>query len=148
MSLQDQLMAAMKEAMKAKDSLRLNTIRLLRTAIKNKEIEARQELDEQAVIAVLSTLVKQRKESAEVYRQNERPELAEKEEQELLIIQEFLPAQLGEEEVKALIEQAVAEVGAESMKDMGKVMKIVSEKTRGRADGRQVSELVKARLAG
>ncbi len=147
MNLQEQLMAAMKEAMKAKDSERLNTIRLMRTALKNREIEARKELDSQETIQVLSSLVKQRKEAAQVYRENDRPEMAEKEEAEIVVIQEFLPSQLGEAEIRQIIEEAVAETGASSMKDMGKVMKIVTAKTVGRADGRQVSELVKARLA-
>lgn len=147
MSLSEQLNEAMKTAMKARDSLRLNAIRLIRTAIKNREIDERRELDDQEVIGVLSTLVKQRKESAQVYREGGRPELAEKEEQELAIIQEFLPAQLGEAELRAVIEAAVSETGAESMKDMGKVMKVVTGKTLGRADGRLVSELVKARLS-
>lgn len=147
MSLSEQLNEAMKAAMKARDSLRLNAIRMIRTAIKNREIDERRELDDQEVIGVLSTLVKQRKESAQVYREGGRPELAEKEEQELAIIQEFLPAQLGEAELHAIIESAVNETGAVSMKDMGKVMKIVAGKTLGRADGRLVSELVKARLS-
>jgi uncharacterized protein YqeY len=147
MNLNEQLNEAMKAAMKARDSLRLNAIRLIRTAIKNREIEERRELDDQEVIGVLSTLVKQRKESAQVYREGGRPELAEKEEQELTIIQEFLPTQLGEEEIRAIIEAAVKEIGAASMKDMGRVMKVVTGKTLGRADGRLVSELVKARLS-
>lgn len=148
MSLQDQLTEAMKVAMKAKDSLRLNAIRLMRTAIKNKEIDTRTTLSDEDVIGVLSTLVKQRKESAEVYRANQRDDLADKEEAELAVIQDFLPAQMSEDEIKAAIEAAVQETGAASPKDMGKVMKIVSAQTRGRADGRMVSELVKARLAG
>ncbi len=147
MSLQEKLTTSMKEAMKAKDTLRLSTIRLVKTAVKNKEIEVGNALDDQAVIAVISTLVKQRRESAQVYRDSDRIDLAEKEEQELLILQDFLPAQLGEDEIKALIEAAVLETAAASMRDMGKVMKIVSGKTVGRADGRLVSELVKARLA-
>jgi hypothetical protein len=147
MNLNEQLIEAMKTAMKARESLRLNAIRLIRTAIKNREIDERRELDDQEVIGVLSTLVKQRKESAQVYREGGRPELAEKEEQELAIIQEFLPTQLGEEEIRAIIEAAVNETGAASMKDMGKVMKVVTGKTLGRADGRLVSELVKARLS-
>ncbi|HEY7744891.1 MAG TPA: GatB/YqeY domain-containing protein [Desulfuromonadales bacterium] len=147
MNLNEQLIEAMKTAMRAKDSLRLNAIRLIRTAIKNREIDERRELDDQEVIGVLSTLVKQRKESAQVYREGGRPELAEKEEQELAIIQEFLPTQLGEEEIRAVIEAAVNETGAASMKDMGRVMKVVTGKTLGRADGRLVSELVKARLS-
>jgi len=146
MDLKEQLNEAMKTAMKAKEPLRLNAIRLIRTAIKNREIDERRELDDQEVIGVLSSLLKQRKESAQVYREGGRPELAEKEEQELAIIQEFLPAQLGEAELRAIIEAAVSETGAASMKDMGKVMKVVTGKTLGRADGRLVSEMVKARL--
>jgi uncharacterized protein YqeY len=148
MSLVEQLNDAMKEAMKAKDALRLSTIRLIRSAVKNREIEVRGELDDEAVIEVLSSLVKQRRESAQVYRDNDRPELAEKEEAELRILQEFLPAQLSEEELLALIDAAIAEVGAASPRDMGKVMKVVSARTKGRADGKRVSELVKERLAG
>lgn len=147
MSLSQQLTEAMKDAMKSKDSLRLNTIRQIRTAVKNREIEQRAELDDQEIIGVISTLVKQRKESAQLYRDGDRPDLAEKEEQEMAVLQAFLPAQLSEAEIQDLIEEAVAETGAASMKDMGKVMKIVAGKTVGRADGRLVSELVKARLS-
>jgi hypothetical protein len=147
MTLQETITAAMKDAMRAKDSLRLNAIRLMRTAIKNREIDARQELGDQEVIGVLSTLVKQSRESAQVYRENNRIDLAEKEEAELAVIQEFLPAQLSEEEIRRMIEEAVAQTGASSMKEMGQVMKVVAAKTLGRADGRLVSELVKARLS-
>lgn len=147
MSIQDQLVDAMKVAMKAKDSLRLNTIRMARTALKNAEIEARQELDETAAIKVLSTLVKQRREAAEAYRES-RPELAEKEELELAVLQEFLPTQLSEADLEAMVAQAVAECGASSMKDMGAVMKLVTPQTTGRADGKLVSNLVRKLLAG
>ena len=147
MSIQDQLLDAMKVAMKAKDSLRLTTIRMARTAIKNAEIDARQELDETAAIKILSTLVKQRREAAEAYRDT-RPELAEKEELELVILQEFLPAQLSESEVEELVAKAIAERGASSMRDMGEVMKLVTAQTTGRADGKLVSGLVKKKLAG
>lgn len=147
MSIQEQLTEAMKAAMKAKDSLRLNTVRMARTALKNAEIEARQELDDTATIKVLSTLVKQRREAAEAYRET-RPELAEKEELELAVLQEFLPAQLTEAELEAMIVKAVAESGASSMRDMGAVMKLVTPQTTGRADGKLVSELVRKQLAG
>ncbi|HKJ30018.1 MAG TPA: GatB/YqeY domain-containing protein [Desulfuromonadales bacterium] len=147
MSIQDQLLDAMKVAMKAKDSLRLTTIRMARTALKNVEIDTRQELDEAAAIKVLSTLVKQRREAAEAYRET-RPELAEKEELEVVILQEFLPAQLSEAEIEALVAKAVAESGAGSMKDMGAVMKLVTPQTTGRADGKMVSNLVRKLLAG
>lgn len=147
MTIQERLTDAMKTAMKAQDGLRLNAIRMARTAIKNAEIEARGPLDDAGVIKVLSTLVKQRREAADAYRDT-RPELAFKEEQELAILQEFLPAQMDEAEIKAIIEAAVRETGASSPRDMGAVMKVVTPKTTGRADGKLVSELVKARLAG
>lgn len=147
MSIQEQLTEAMKAAMKAKDSLRLTTVRMARTALKNAEIEARQELDDTATIKVLSTLVKQRREAAEAYRET-RPELAEKEELELAVLQEFLPAQLTEAELEAMIAKAVAESGASSMRDMGAVMKLVTPQTTGRADGKLVSELVRKKLTG
>ena len=147
MTIQERLTEAMKTAMKAQESLRLNAIRMARTAIKNAEIEVRGPLDDAGVIKVLSTLVKQRREAADAYRDT-RPELAVKEEQELAILQEFLPAQMSEAEIKAVIEAAVAETGAAGPRDMGAVMKLVTPRTTGRADGRLVSDLVKARLAG
>jgi hypothetical protein len=147
MSIQNQLVDAMKVAMKAKEALRLNTIRMARTALKNAEIETRQELDDAAVIKILSTLVKQRREAAEAYRET-RPELAEKEELEVAVLQEFLPAQLSEAEIKALVAKAVAGAGASSMKDMGAVMKLITPQTTGRADGKVVSDLVRKQLAG
>lgn len=147
MTIQEQLSEAMKAAMRAQDSLRLSAIRMARTAIKNAEIEARGALDDAGVIRVLSTLVKQRRESAEAYR-GVRPELAAKEEQELAILQEFLPRQLDEAELKTIIAAAVSASGATGPRDMGAVMKLVTPQTTGRADGRLVSELVKACLAG
>ena len=147
MTIQERLTEAMKTAMKAQDSLRLNAIRMARTAIKNAEIEARGALDEAGVVRVLSTLVKQRREAADAYR-DVRPELAAKEEQELVILQEFLPAQMSEAEIRAVIEAAVQATGASGPRDMGAVMKLVTPQTTGRADGRLVSELVKGRLTG
>ena len=148
MTIKEQLDAAMKDAMRAKDSLTLNAIRMVKTAIKNKEIELITQLDDQGVIGVMSTLAKQRKESAVAFREGNRLELAEKEEKELQVILTFLPQQLDEAAIKAIIEEVVAEVGATSAKDIGKVMKVLTPKMTGRADGRLVSELVKARLAG
>ena len=147
MSIQEQLLEAMKVAMKAKDSLRLSTIRMARTALKNAEIDTRQELDATEAIKILSTLVKQRREAAEAYRET-RPELAEKEELEVVILQEFLPSQLSEVELAELVTKAVTESGANSMRDMGTVMKLVTPQTTGRADGKLVSELVRKQLVG
>ena len=147
MSIQDRLSEEMKVAMRARDSLRLGTIRMARTALKNAEIEVRQELDDAATIKILSTLVKQRREASEAYRAT-RPELADKEEQELLVLQEFLPTQLSETELEEMIAKAIAESGASSMRDMGAVMKLVTPQTTGRADGKLVSEIVRKQLAG
>jgi uncharacterized protein YqeY len=147
MSIQEQLTDAMKSAMKAKDSLRLNTVRMARTALKNAEIEARKELDEAAAIKVLSTLVKQRREAADAYRAT-RPELAEKEEQEVAVLQEFLPVQMSENEIEVLVIKAIADAGASSMRDMGAVMKLITPQTTGRADGKLVSEIVRKKLTG
>lgn len=148
MSLKDQLIADMKEAMKARQSERLTTIRQLRSAIKNKEIELGEELDDQAVISVISTQVKQRREAAQMYRDNQRPELAAKEDAEQVILQEYLPAQLSESDLRVLIAEVIATVGASSVKDLGKVMPVVMAKSKGAADGKLVNQLVRELLDG
>lgn len=145
MTIQERLTEEMKLAMRAKDVLRLSAIRMARTAVKNAEIEARHELEKDAVIRVLATLVKQRREAADAYRAS-RPELAEKEELELAVLQEFLPAPLSPEEVEAIVDQVVQELGASGMQAMGAVMKQVTARTLGRADGKQVSSLVRQKL--
>jgi uncharacterized protein YqeY len=148
MSLQDQLNSDMKDAMRAKDALRLSTIRQLRSAIKNKEIETGKALEDEAVIGVITTQSKQRREAAQMYRDNERLDLAEKEEAELAILQTYLPTQLEEAELRLIIAAIIAEVGASSPRDMGKVMGPVMARTRGCADGKLVNQLVKDLLAG
>ncbi|PLX88961.1 MAG: glutamyl-tRNA amidotransferase [Desulfuromonas sp.] len=148
MSLLEQISADMKEAMKAKETLRLGTIRQLRSAVKNKEIELGAALDDEAVIAVISTQVKQRREAAQMYRENQRPELADKEDAELAVLQTYLPAQLSEDELRQLIATVMTETGATSPRDMGKVMPQVMARTKGAADGKLVSRLVKEMLAG
>ncbi len=148
MSLQDLLTNDMKDAMRAKDSVRLTTIRQLRSAIKNKEIELGKSLDDEAIISVITTQGKQRREASQMYRENERLELAEKEDAELEILLAYLPAQLSEVEIRSIISAAIAETGATSPKDMGKVMGLVMAKTRGCADGKLVNQLVKELLAG
>jgi len=147
MNLKDQLATAMKEAMKAKQVDRLSTIRQLRSAIKNKEIEIGKELDDDAVISVIGTQVKQRREAAQVYRDNGRPELADKEEAELAVLQEYLPAQLSQDEINVIIAEVIAEVGATSPKDLGKVMPQVLARTKGAAEGKLVSQLVREKLS-
>ncbi len=147
MDLTQRLTEAMKVSMKAKQPLRLGVIRQIRGAIKNAEIDKKIVMGDADIVAVMSTLLKQRRESAQIYRDNDRLDLAEKEEQEIVVLQEFLPQQLSEDEIKELIAAAIAEVGATSMKEMGKVMKKVTAQTVGRADGRVVSELVKSSLS-
>jgi len=148
MSLKDQLVQDMKTAMKAKQVDRLGTIRQLRSAIKNKEIELRQDLDDSAILSVIGTAVKQRREAAEMYSDNDRPELAAKEEAEMAILQGYLPAQLSETEVRDIVTAVIAETGATSIKDMGKVMPQVMGRTKGCADGKVVNQLVRELLAG
>jgi uncharacterized protein len=146
MSLKDQLTDAMKAAMKARQTDRLSTIRQVRSAIKNKEIEIGQELDDDGVIVLLGTMVKQRREAAQVYRDNQRPELADKEEAELTVLQEFLPAQLTEAELRELVAVVIAETGAASPKDLGKVMPLVMQRSKGKAEGKLVNQLVRELL--
>lgn len=147
MSIKEQLNENMKAAMKARDNLRLSAVRMIISAIKNREIDSRAELDDKAVIDVMSTLAKQRRESIRLYREGGRIDLVEKEEAELAVLLEFLPAQLSEEELAELIERVIMETGAAGAKDMGRVMKALTALTAGKADGKIVSEAVKQRLA-
>jgi len=148
MGLKDQLTQDMKTAMKAKQAERLSTIRQLRSAIKYKEIELHHDLSDDAIIGVIGTLVKQRREAAQMYHDNDRPELAVKEEAELAVLQQYLPAQLSEQEIDEIVTAVIAEVGATSMKDMGKVMPQVMARAKGSADGKVVNQLVRKHLAG
>jgi len=147
MTLKEQLNDAMKAAMKARDPLRLSAVRMVRAEIKNREIDTHTELDNQAVTDVISTLAKQRRESIRMYREGNRLELAEKEELELAVLLEFLPAQLSFEEIDTLVSQIILDIGAEGVKDMGRVMKVVSPLTAGKADGKVVSDAVRRLLA-
>ena len=136
------------EAMKNKDPLRLSVLRMMKTAVKNKEVEKMKALDEGEAIAVLNSLVKQRKDSAEQFRAGGRNEMADKEEAEIKIIEEYLPASASEEEIRAAVDEAIKETGAGSMKDMGKVMKATKARLEGKtADGARVSQLVKEKLS-
>ena len=147
MTLKEQLNDAMKAAMKARDDLRLSAVRMVRSAIKNREIDQKKEMDDQGVIDVVSTLVKQRRESIRMYQEGNRPELAEKEEAELNILLDFLPAQMNAEEIEELVSRIIVELGAQGAKDMGRVMKVVTPLTAGKADGRAISDIVRNRLA-
>ena len=144
--LKAQITAAMKDAMRAKDKARLGTVRLILSDIKRIEVDERIELDDARVLQVLDKMVKQRRDSIAQYLAAERPELADKEQQELEVIKTFLPQPLSDEEINEILDQAIAETGAASMADMGKVMGIIKPKLQGRADMGQVSKLVKAKL--
>ena len=149
--MRDGFMTALKEAMKAGDKARLGTIRLIQAAIKDKDIEARGLGKETAtndeILALLQKMIKQRQESAGIYRTNARPELADAEEAEIAVIQGFLPKQMSDDEVKAAIAAAVAETGAAGMKDMGKVIAVLKEKFAGQMDFGKASGLVKTALS-
>ena len=137
MSLKDQLNESMKTAMKARDDLRLSAVRMIRSMVQNREIELKKELNDQDVIEVISTLVKQRRESIRMYREGNRPDLVEKEEAELIILLGFLPAQLTTTEIEELVDRIILETGAQGAKDMGRVMKVITPLTAGKADGRR-----------
>ena len=147
MTLKEQLNDAMKAAMKARDDLRLSAVRMVRAAVKNREIDSRTELDDQAVTDVISTMAKQRRDSIRLYREGNRVDLAEKEELELAVLLEFLPAQLSPDEIDALVLQAIKDTGAQGIKDMGMVMKAVTRLTSGKADGNVVNSTVRRLLA-
>lgn len=147
MTLNEQLNDAMKAAMKARDHLRLSAVRMVRAAVKNREIDSRKELDDQAVIDVISTLAKQRRESIQMYREGNRPELAEKEELELAVLLEFLPTQLTNDEINELVKMVILEIGAHGAKDMGRVMKALAPLTAGKADNKIVSDTTRKLLA-
>jgi hypothetical protein len=148
MGLKETLDADLKDAMRSKDQLRLDTIRGLKSAIKYREIELMKTLDDAGVQGVIATEVKRRRDSVEQYRAGNRQDLVDKEEREIAILQGYQPAQLGEAELRAKVDEAVAKTGAKGMKDMGAVMKALLPEVQGRADGKAVSEMVKARLSG
>ncbi len=148
MSLKDQITEDMKTAMRAKDSERLGTIRLLLAACKQKEVDERVVLDDAAVVAIVDKLIKQRKDSIEAFQKADRKDLADKEASELLVLQAYLPARLSQEEVTAAVKAIVTELGASGPGDMGKVMGAVKAQLTGKADMGQVSAAVKAALAG
>jgi uncharacterized protein YqeY len=147
-TLKERITEDMKAAMRASEKERLLTIRMVQAAIKQREVDERIVLDDAQVIAVIEKMVKQRRESIAAFEQGGRADLAEKEKAEIALLQAYLPAQLSEAEVDALIQEAIASTGASSMKDMGKVMGAVKSKAAGRADMGAVSARIKAALGG
>jgi uncharacterized protein YqeY len=147
MTFKEKIDTQMILAAKMKDKIRLSALRMLKSGLHNREIDLKRELGEAEFLQLLSSMVKQRRDSIEQFARGGRKDLVEKEEAELKVIEEFLPAQLSEEELDATIAEAVREVGAEGVRDMGKVMKVLMPKLTGRADGKAVGEKVKARLS-
>ncbi|PDT05770.1 glutamyl-tRNA amidotransferase [Rhizobium chutanense] len=150
--LRDQLATQLKEAMKAKDSERLSTVRLIQAAIKDRDIANRgtgkEQASEDEILQILAKMVKQRDESAKIYEENSRPELAAKERAEITVIQDFMPKQLSDGEVRANISAVIAETGSSSVKDMGKVMAALKERYAGQMDFAKASATVKELLNG
>ena len=151
MGISDQIQKDMVEAMRSRDELRLSTLRMVKSAIKNKEVDKRAPLDDKEAQQVLSTLIKQRRDSIEQFQKGGRQELADKEAAEIKWIEAYLPKAMGEEEITAAVKATIAEMGSPTMKDMGTVMKNAMSKlqaTGARVDGKTVSEVVKKQLGG
>jgi uncharacterized protein YqeY len=147
MSLYDRLSEDLKRAMKDRDQLRMDVIRMMKAALLNKELELKKDLDDAEMSRVMTTLVKQRREAVEQYQKANRADLAGKELKEIDIIQGYLPQALSQDDIVRLVESTILETGAKGPKDMGTVMKAVMAKLTGQTiDGRQLSELVKSKL--
>ncbi len=147
MSLEERLLEAMKDAMKSNDKLRLSAIRMMRSAVKNKEIEVRRPLSDEDVIRVIQGMVRKGEESLEQFEKGGRADLVEKEKKEIEILKSFLPQALGQEEILKIIEKSIQETQASSLKDLGKVMKSIMPKLGGKADGKLINQLVKEKLS-
>jgi len=147
MSLNEQIAQDMKTAMRSRDKARLSVIRLLQSAIKQREVDERIELDDSAVLAVIEKMVKQRRDAETQYRDAARDELANAEAAEIVVLQAYLPEQLSNAEIDAEIDAVIAETGAASMRDMGKVMGALKPRLQGKADMGEVSKRLKARLS-
>lgn len=146
MSLKTQLTEDMKTAMRAKDQVSLSTIRLINAAIKQFEVDERTEADDAKVISILTKMVKQRKDSAKIYTEAGRQDLADKENAEIEILNRYLPQMMSAEEIKTVVEAAIAETGASGMADMGKVMGVLKTRLAGKADMGEVNKILKATL--
>jgi uncharacterized protein YqeY len=147
MSLQDRIQSDIADAMRSKDQLKLGVLRMMKSAVKNKEVEKMKTLDEPEVLAVFNSLVKQRKDSIDQFRKGGREDLATKEEAEIKVIEHYLPAAASDDDIRRAIDEAIQETGAASLKDMGKVMKATQARLAGKtADGARVSQIVKERL--
>jgi uncharacterized protein YqeY len=147
MGLEERLMEEMKQAMKSNEKLRLSTIRMIRTSVKNKEIEVRKKLEDEEILRVIQGMLRKSEEAVEQFRAGGRMDLVEKETQEMEILKSYLPQSLGQEEILKVIDETIQENQASSLKDLGKVMKSVMSKLAGKADGKLINQLVKERLS-
>lgn len=147
MGLSDRIQQEMVLATKARDKERLSALRMIRSALQNRQIEKRGELTDQEVIGVLTSLVKKSKESIEQFQKGNRPDLVEKEEKELQVILSFMPQQMSQEELRAELKKIIEELGAKGSKDLGAVMKSAMERLKGRAEGRLVNQVAKELLS-
>ncbi len=147
MSLKEQLKNDLKEAMKAKDNFKRDTIRFLMSAIKQVEVDTRKELSDEDIIKIIQKSVKQREDAAQQYKEGGREDLYEKEMKEAEILRSYLPKQLSDEELEAELKVIIEEVGATSLKDMGKIMGVATKKLAGKADGKRINQTVKKLLA-
>ena len=147
MSLHDRLTEDLKLAMKARDQLRMDVIRMIKAAVMNKEIEIKKDLDDAEMSRVMTTMIKQRRESVEQFEKGNRAELATKERQEITILESYLPQALSAEQLSTVVEAVIQETGAQSLKELGGVMKAVMARVAGQpVDGKQISDLVRAKL--
>ncbi|MDP7147355.1 MAG: GatB/YqeY domain-containing protein [Nitrospinaceae bacterium] len=142
MNLKENLLSDIKGALKAKESLKLNTIRGLISEIKNREIDLRRELGGDEIISIISTQIKKRKEAASLFKKGGRNDLFEQESQEMVILQEYLPEQVSEDELRRRVQEVITELGIAEMKDLGRVMKVIIPEFKGRADNGQIKNLV------
>ena len=142
MNLKENLLLDMKEALKARNSLKLNTIRGLISEVKNREIDLRRKLDNDEIISLVSTQIKKRKEAATMFDEGGRSDLSEKENQEMIILQDYLPEQVSKQELKDRIQKVILELGIVDIKDLGRIMKIVIPEFKGRADNGKIRDLV------
>ena len=147
MSLEERLVEEMKLAMKSNEKLKLSTIRMIRSALKNKEIELRKKLEDEDIVKVIQAMLRKGEESVEQFQTGGRMDLVEKEKSEIEIMKSFLPQPLSQEEILKIIDQSIQETQASSLKDLGKVMKSVMPKIGGKADGKLINQLVKEKLS-
>lgn len=153
MSIRDELNTVLKESLKSKDQVAMSTIRLINAAVKDRDIAERSSgnsegIDDSAILSLMQSMVKQRHESAKTYAENGRPELAEREQAEIVVIERFLPKQMSDDEMSAAIDKVIADTGAKDIKDMGKVMGALKSQYAGQLDMAKAGGAVKAKLAG